>query len=103
MVGKRSVRALTAGSKLAAPTGGACPIGVATLESMILPFAHVAGVLAPLELLPLLLAAGLYAKRAATLAARGRPLPLWRQLCFSAGLLTIVVALLSPLGHISEE
>ena len=70
---------------------------------MILPFAHVAGVFAPLELLPLLLAAGLYAKRASTLAAKGRPVPLWRQLCFAAGLLTIVVALLSPVGHIAEE
>jgi len=29
--------------------------------------------------------------------------PVWRQLCFAAGLLTIVVALFSPIGHISEE
>jgi putative membrane protein len=70
---------------------------------MTLPFAHVAGVLAPVELLPLLFVGGLYAKRASTLAAKGRPLPLWRQLCFAAGLLTIVVALFSPIGHISEE
>jgi cytochrome c oxidase assembly factor CtaG len=68
-----------------------------------LPFAHVAGVFAPLELLPMLLAGGLYAKRASTLAAKGRPVPLWRQLCFAAGLLTIVVALISPVGHIAEE
>ncbi len=70
---------------------------------MALPNAHVAGVFAPLELLPLLLAAGLYAKRSATLAAKGRPVPIWRQLCFAAGLLTIVVALISPVGHIAEE
>jgi putative membrane protein len=70
---------------------------------MILPFAHVAGVFAPLELLPLLVAAGLYAKRASTLATKGRPVPIWRQLCFAAGLLTIAVALLSPVGHIAEE
>ncbi len=70
---------------------------------MTLPFAHVAGVLAPLELLPLLVVAALYAKRSMTLAARGRPLPLWRQLCFAAGLLMIVVALASPVGHIAEE
>jgi cytochrome c oxidase assembly factor CtaG len=70
---------------------------------MNLPFAHVAGVFAPLELLPLLLAAALYAKRAATLARRARPVPLWRQLCFAAGLLTIVLALLSPIGHIADE
>jgi putative membrane protein len=70
---------------------------------MTLPFAHVAGVLAPIELLPLLVAAGLYAKRASTLARKGRPVPIWRQLCFGGGLLTIVVALFSPIGHISEE
>ncbi len=32
-----------------------------------------------------------------------RPVPAWRQLCFGAGLATIVVALFSPIGHISEE
>jgi len=70
---------------------------------MIVPFAHVAGVFAPLELVPLLLAAVLYAKRASTLTDRGRPVPLWRQVCFAAGLLTIVVALVSPIAHIGEE
>ena len=70
---------------------------------MDLPIAHVAGVFAPLELLPLSAAAILYAKRSTTLADRGRPVPLWRQLCFAAGLLTIVVALISPVGHIAEE
>jgi cytochrome c oxidase assembly factor CtaG len=68
-----------------------------------LPIAHVGGVFAPLELLPLLVAAGLYAKRAATLAAKRRPLPVWRQACFAAGLLTIAVALVSPVGHLAEE
>jgi len=70
---------------------------------MTLPIAHVAGVFAPLELAPMLLAAGLYAKRASTLAGKGRPVPIWRQLCFAAGLLTIVAALLSPVGHIADE
>ena len=70
---------------------------------MTLPLAHVGGVFAPIELLPLLLAAGLYAKRAATLAAKGRPVPIWRQACFAGGLLVIVVALVSPVGHIAEE
>jgi cytochrome c oxidase assembly factor CtaG len=68
-----------------------------------LPIAHVAGVFAPLELAPLLVAAVLYAKRASTLAGKGRPVPLWRQLCFAGGLLMIVAALISPIGHISEE
>jgi putative membrane protein len=70
---------------------------------MNLPYAHVGAVLAPPELLPLLAAAVLYAKRSSTLAARGRPVPLWRQLRFAAGLLTIVVALVSPVAHIAEE
>lgn len=70
---------------------------------MSLPLAHVAGVFAPLELIPTLLIAVLYARRASTLASKGRPVPLWRQLCFASGLLVILVALFSPLGHISEE
>jgi putative membrane protein len=70
---------------------------------MTLPLAHVGGVFAPLELLPLLVVAALYARRASTLAAKGRPVPVWRQACFAAGLLTIAVALVSPVGHIAEE
>jgi putative membrane protein len=70
---------------------------------MSLPLAHVAGTFAPLEALPPVVAALLYAKRASTLARRGRPVPIWRQVCFGSGLLTIGVALFSPTGHISEE
>jgi putative membrane protein len=65
--------------------------------------AHVAGAFAPLELVPLVVAATLYARRATTLAAKGRPVPLWRQACFASGLLVIAVALFSPIGHVSEE
>jgi cytochrome c oxidase assembly factor CtaG len=64
---------------------------------------HVGATFAPVEVLPLLLAAGLYAKRSITLAERGRPVPLWRQLCFAGGLLTMAVALVSPVAHIGEE
>jgi cytochrome c oxidase assembly factor CtaG len=53
---------------------------------------------APLEALPPLVAALLYAKRASTLAARGRPVPVWRQVCFGSGLMVIGLATLSPLG-----
>lgn len=70
---------------------------------MNFPLAHVEAVFAPLEVLPLLVAAVLYAKRSLTLAEKGRPVPLWRQLCFAAGLLTIAVALVSPVAHIGEE
>jgi cytochrome c oxidase assembly factor CtaG len=70
---------------------------------MNLPIAHVSGVFAPLELLPLLLGAGLYAKRSMTLADRGRPVPLWRQICFACGLSLIAVALVSPISDAAEE
>jgi cytochrome c oxidase assembly factor CtaG len=70
---------------------------------MHLSLAHVGAAFAPLELLPLLVAAALYAKRSLTLAGRGRPVPLWHQLCFASGLLTIALALVSPVAHIAEE
>jgi putative membrane protein len=62
------------------------------------PLAHVSLPFAPLEALPPLVAAILYAKRASTLARRGRPVPVWRQVCFGSGLLVIGFATLSPLG-----
>jgi putative membrane protein len=70
---------------------------------MNLPLGHVEAVFAPLELLPLTLVAFLYAKRSLTLAQKGRPVPLWRQLCFAGGLLIIVVAQVSPIAHLGEE
>jgi putative membrane protein len=68
-----------------------------------LPLAHVSGAFAPLELVPITVAAALYAKRALTLATKGRPVPVWRQACFASGLLAIAVALFSPVGHIADE
>ena len=70
---------------------------------MTLPLAHVSGAFAPIELVPITIAAALYAKRALTLAAKGRPVPVWRQVCFASGLLVIGVALFSPIGHIADE
>jgi putative membrane protein len=70
---------------------------------MTLPSAHVEGAFVPLELLPLLAAALLYAKRASTLAGRGRLVPLWRQACFASGLLLLALAVLSPIGEAAEE
>jgi putative membrane protein len=69
----------------------------------LVPVAHLTGIFAPLELVPMLIAAALYARRATTLAARGRPVPLWRQLCFAAGLLCIVGALITPLSDLADE
>jgi putative membrane protein len=68
-----------------------------------LPLAHESGIFGPLELLPMVIAAGLYAKRSMTLAARGRPVPLWRQICFAAGLLAIAAALVSPISDLAED
>ncbi|HEU4904806.1 MAG TPA: cytochrome c oxidase assembly protein [Solirubrobacterales bacterium] len=70
---------------------------------MSLPIAHVAGAFVPLEVFPITLAGILYWHRAMVLSWGGRPVPLWRQLCFGAGLATIALALFSPIGHISEE
>ncbi len=70
---------------------------------MILPSAHLSGFYGFLELAPMLVAAGLYAKRASTLAARGRPLPLWRQICFASGLLVVVAALATPISDTAEQ
>lgn len=70
---------------------------------MLLPIAHVAGAFAPIEVFPITIAGVLYWRRVLELHWDGRPVPRWRQLCFGAGLLTIAIALFSPVGHISEE
>jgi cytochrome c oxidase assembly factor CtaG len=69
----------------------------------LLPFAHLTGPFAFVELAPMFVAAALYAKRASTLAARGRPVPLWRQICFATGLLVIVLVLVTPISDVSDE
>ncbi|HET7573973.1 MAG TPA: cytochrome c oxidase assembly protein [Solirubrobacterales bacterium] len=66
-------------------------------------FAHVAGIFAPIEIVPLTIAGILYWHRAMVLSWDGRPVPLWRQVCFGAGLATIAISLFSPIGHIAEE
>ena len=70
---------------------------------MSIPFAHVAGAFVPLEVFPITIAGILYWHRAMVLSWDGRRVPLWRQICFGAGLATIAVALFSPIGHISDE
>jgi putative membrane protein len=67
------------------------------------PIAHVAGAFVPIEVIPLTAAAILYWHRAMVLSWDGRAVPVWRQVCFGAGLATIAIALFSPIGHISEE
>jgi putative membrane protein len=68
-----------------------------------LPLAHLTGPFAFVELAPMFVVAYLYAKRASTLAGRGRPVPLWRQICFASGLLVIVLVLVTPLSDVADE
>jgi putative membrane protein len=60
-----------------------------------------------LQLVPLLVVAVAYwvpyRRRARHLAARGRPVPTWRQACFLAGLAVILVALSPPVDHVSDR
>jgi len=57
----------------------------------------------PLELSVLVLAGALYGRRARTLAERGRPVSTSRRAAFALGLLTLFVALASPIDTIGEE
>jgi cytochrome c oxidase assembly factor CtaG len=68
-----------------------------------LPISHVAGVFAPIEVFPITIAAVLYWHRAMVLSWDGRPVPVWRQVCFGSGLAIVAIALFSPIGHIAEE
>lgn len=56
-----------------------------------------------IQLAPTLLLAGLYAKRTHTLSQTTHPVPTWRQACFYGALATILVALFSPIGELSDE
>ena len=57
---------------------------------------------AVLQLGPLALAAGLYARRVRTLGSTGHPVPRWRQACFYSGCVVIAGAL-SGLGDSSQD
>jgi putative membrane protein len=68
------------------------------------PLAHLgAGPLEPLQLLAASVVVVLYALRARELAREGRPVPAARQASFHSGVALIVIVLLSPLGHLSNE
>jgi cytochrome c oxidase assembly factor CtaG len=57
-----------------------------------------------IQLIPTLALGSLYAKRARTLSRGGsHPIPAWRQVCFYVGLATILVAVFSPVGTLSDE
>ena len=57
----------------------------------------------PLQIAPAIAFGAMYAVRARTLAAQGRPVPAWRQWCWYGGLAIIVGALISPLGGLADE
>jgi putative membrane protein len=57
----------------------------------------------PLQLVPLILVAVLYARRVRTLRRRGTPVPGWRIACFSLGVALMVLALASPIAALGEE
>jgi putative membrane protein len=57
----------------------------------------------PLEICVVAAAGALYGRRAWTLARRGRPLPPLRIAAFAAGLLVVLLALVSPIDTIAEE
>ena len=58
---------------------------------------------AMLELIPLTVAVIFYWHRAMTLSWAGRPVPLWRQICFGTGLFLASFVLFSPWGYLAEE
>ena len=57
----------------------------------------------PLQLAPVALAALAYGMRARTLRSRGTPMPRWRVLLFSTGILLLLAAFASPIAAIGED
>jgi putative membrane protein len=64
---------------------------------------HVAFEVAPLQLVPAVVGAVMYATRARTLKRRRAPVPEWRQWCWYGGCALIALTLVSPLAHISQQ
>jgi putative membrane protein len=59
--------------------------------------------LEPVQLVPVVLVAVLYARRVRTLRRRGTAVPGWRVASFSIGVLLLVAALASPVAWLGEE
>src|SRR5919202_6129898 len=57
----------------------------------------------PLQLLPTLLVAVLYARRVRTLRRRGTPVERWRPWLFGLGIGLVLLALVSPIDAFGEE
>ena len=57
----------------------------------------------PLQVSAAVVLALAYAIRVRRLRRRGTPPPRWRVVCFSAGILAVLVAVVSPIDHYAEE
>jgi putative membrane protein len=57
----------------------------------------------PLQIVPTVVVAVLYLRRARTLSRRGQPVPQWRQVAFWTGIGLSVLALNSPIDSLGEE
>jgi putative membrane protein len=57
----------------------------------------------PLQVVPVLVAAVLYARRVRTLRRRGSPVPAWRIIVFALGIATLLVAFVSPVHALGEQ
>ena len=57
----------------------------------------------PLQIVSTLAAAAFYARRVLTLRDRGTPVPRWRVALFALGILTLLVALVSPVHALGER
>ena len=57
----------------------------------------------PLQVVPTLIVAALYARRVLTLRDRGTPVPPWRIALFAIGIVTLLVAFVSPVHALGER
>ncbi|HKC22979.1 MAG TPA: cytochrome c oxidase assembly protein [Gaiellaceae bacterium] len=57
----------------------------------------------PLQIVPTLVAAALYTRRVLALRDRGTPVPGWRIALFATGILTLLVAFVSPVHALGER
>lgn len=58
---------------------------------------------AVLETVPITLAVTFYWHRVMTLSWAGRPVPIWRQVCFGSGMFIVAFLLYNPWGYLSDE
>lgn len=68
-----------------------------------LPLAVSPTLVAIMELTPLTLSVFYYWHRAMHLSWDGRPVPVWRQVCFGSGVAVFVLALFTPVGRLAED